>query len=102
MVLDKSTAERADYRVGDSVTIVTSGAQPRLSATLVGIGEFKSGGTVGASLAFFDTRTAQDLYLGGRDEYTDVWVTARGRHEPGGAGPSRAAAPARGPRGGDR
>ena len=76
VVLDKSTAERADYRVGDSVTIVTSGAQPRLSATLVGIGEFKSGGTVGASLAFFDTRTAQDLYLGGRDEYTDVWVTA--------------------------
>ena len=31
----------------------------------------------GATLAFFDTRTAQELYLGGKDEYTDAWVTAK-------------------------
>lgn len=77
VVLDKGTAERAGYRVGDSVTLVTSGEQPMVRATLVGIAEFKSGGTVGASLAFFDPETAQDLYVGGRDEYTDVWVTAQ-------------------------
>jgi putative ABC transport system permease protein len=76
VVLDQSTAERGDYRVGDTVTLVTSGAHPKVSATLVGIAKFKSGGTVGASLAFFDTKTTQDLYLGGKDEYTDVWVTA--------------------------
>ena len=76
VALDQGTAERAGYRVGDTVTLVTSGAQPKVEATLVGIAEFSSGGTVGASLAFFDTRTAQALYFGGRDEFTDVWVTA--------------------------
>ena len=77
VVLDATTAERAEYRVGDSVTLVTSGAQPTLRATLVGLAEFSSGGTVGATLAFFDTATAQDLYLEGRDEFTDAWVTAQ-------------------------
>ncbi len=75
VVLDSSTADRAGYTVGDTVTLVTSGAQPKVTATLVGIAEFK-GGTVGATLAFFDTRTAQQLYLGGKDEFTDLWVTA--------------------------
>jgi putative ABC transport system permease protein len=77
VVLDRLTAERAEYAVGDQVTLVTSGSQPVLRAELVGIAEFKSGGTVGATLAFLDTRTAQDLYLGGRDEYTDAWVAAQ-------------------------
>ena len=78
VVLDSSTADRAGYKVGDTVQLVTSGATPRLSATLVGIAEFK-GGTVGATLAFFDTRTAQQIYYGGKDQYSDAWVTA----EPG-------------------
>ncbi|TQJ48385.1 ABC transporter permease [Phycicoccus sp. SLBN-51] len=77
VTLDKSTAERAGYRVGDEVTLVTSGERPMVKATLVGIAEFKSGGTVGASLSFFDTKTAQDLYLGGKDAYTEAWVTAK-------------------------
>ena len=76
--LDTGTADRAGYTVGDTVTLVTSGAQPDVTATLVGLAEFK-GGTVGATLAFFDTKTAQQLYFGGKDEYTDVWVTGRGR-----------------------
>jgi putative ABC transport system permease protein len=76
VVLDALTAERADYRIGDTVTLATSGAQPLVRATLVGTAEFKSGGLVGATLAFFDTKTAQDMYLGGKDEYTDAWVTA--------------------------
>jgi putative ABC transport system permease protein len=76
VVLDTGTARRAGYRVGDTVSLVTSGTKPRLSATLVGLAEFR-GGTVGATLAFFDTRTAQQLYFEGRDEYSDVWVTGR-------------------------
>ncbi|WP_270886771.1 ABC transporter permease [Pedococcus sp. 5OH_020] len=76
VVLDSGTARRADYRVGDTVTLVTSGSTPKVTATLVGLAEFK-GGTVGATLTFFDTRTAQKLYFGGRNEFTDVWVTAR-------------------------
>jgi putative ABC transport system permease protein len=78
VVLDDKTAERAGYAVGDTVKLVTSSSTPKLSATLVGIAEFK-GGTVGATLAFFDTKTAQQIYFDGKDEFTDAWVTA----EPG-------------------
>ena len=77
VVLDRLTAERAGYAVGDQVTLVTSGAQPVVKAELVGIAEFKSGGTVGATLAYFDTKTAQALYLDGKDAYTDAWVQAK-------------------------
>jgi len=77
VVLDALTAERAGYRVGDTVTLATSGAKPLVKDTLVGTAEFKDGGLVGATIAIFDTKTAQDLYLGGKDEFTDAWVTAK-------------------------
>jgi putative ABC transport system permease protein len=77
VTLDETTAERAGYRVGDTVLLVTSGAQPQVTATLVGTAKFASGGTVGASLAFFDTATMQRLFLDGRDAYTEAWVTAQ-------------------------
>ena len=87
VVLDERTAERAGYGVGDQVDIIPStaavlgaGADPssaRISPTLVGIAGFPSGGSLnGATYAAFDTPTAQDLFLGGEDAYTDVWVTA--------------------------
>ncbi len=75
--LDEGTAERAGYRIGDTVTLVTSGARPKVEATLVGTSKFSDGGLVGATLAFFETRTAQQLYFDGKDEFTDAWVTAR-------------------------
>ena len=44
---------------------------------LVGIAGFPEGGSLnGATLAAFDTATAQDLFLDGEDAYTDIWVTA--------------------------
>ena len=76
VVLDAGTAERAGYTIGDEVTLATSSPTPIVRATLVGLAEFKSG-LVGATLTFFDTKTAQGLYLGGRDEYTDAWVTGK-------------------------
>ncbi|WP_406832361.1 FtsX-like permease family protein [Pedococcus sp. KACC 23699] len=76
VVLDVGTAERAGYVVGDTVRLVTSGTRPIVTAKLVGLAEFK-GGLVGATLAFFDTRTAQQLYYGGKDQFTDAWVTAK-------------------------
>ncbi|WP_028636454.1 ABC transporter permease [Nocardioides sp. URHA0032] len=88
VVLDERTAERAGYAVGDTVTIIpstTSVPEPgetlqpptRLQPTLVGIAGFPGGGSLnGATYAAFDTRTAQDLFLGGQDVYTDAWVTA--------------------------
>jgi putative ABC transport system permease protein len=76
IVLDTLTAERAGYRIGDEVTLATSSPTPLVRATLVGVAEFKSG-LVGATLTFFDTKTAQEMYLGGKDAYTDAWVTAK-------------------------
>lgn len=77
VVLDERTAERAGYDVGDRVPFVTSTEQLNLDAELVGIAEFAEGGSLnGATLAQFDTATAQELFLEGRDVYNDVWVTA--------------------------
>ena len=78
VVLDDRTAARAGYHVGDDVRLVTATAQATLSPRLVGISGFRQGGSLnGATLASFDTATAQDLFLGGKDVFTDVWVTAR-------------------------
>jgi putative ABC transport system permease protein len=77
ITLDPQTADRAGYKVGDLVPLVTSGAQPSIKATLVGIGKFGGGSLAGASLTTFDTRTAQQLFEGGKDVYSDIWVTAK-------------------------
>ncbi len=81
VALDSRTADRAGYDVGDQVPLVTSSsAGDQIEATLVGTFEFADGGTLaGASLTAFDTQTAQKLFLGGRDEFNDLWVSA----EPG-------------------
>src|SRR6478609_7189418 len=88
VVLDERTADRAGYAVGDKVDIIPSTAAAvtadgspapptRIQPTLVGIAGFPSGGSLnGATYAAFDTATAQDLFLGGEDAYTDIWVTA--------------------------
>ena len=77
VVLDESTAERAGYAVGDAVPLLTPRGAERLQPTLVGIAGFPSGGSLnGATLAAFDTATAQDLFLDGEDAYSNLWVTA--------------------------
>ncbi|WP_395690983.1 ABC transporter permease [Nocardioides sp.] len=90
VVLDERTADRAGYQLGDQVEIIPStvaapgrgSASPqappaRLQPTLVGIAGFPEGGSLnGATYAAFDTRTAQDLFVGGEDVYNDAWVTA--------------------------
>ena len=77
LVLDVQTAERAGYVVGDEVTVVTSGAKPRVTGTLVGTVRFGGGSMAGATLVLFDTRSAQSYYLGGKDRFSSVWVTAQ-------------------------
>ena len=89
VALDERTAERAGYEVGDQVQVIPSTAGPPaaggrpqeppslLRPTLVGIIGFPSGGSLnGATFAAFDTPTAQDLFVGGQDVYSDAWVTA--------------------------
>ncbi len=77
VVLDGRTAEQAGYAVGDTVPLLTATATPRLEAELVGLSGFPGGGSLnGATLASFSAPVAQDLFLQGRDAFTDVWVTA--------------------------
>jgi putative ABC transport system permease protein len=76
VVLDPRTAEKAGYRLGDRVVLVTSGDRPMVHAELVGLAEFGGGSLAGASMSIFDTVTAQELFVGGRDAYSDAWVTA--------------------------
>lgn len=80
VVLDVGTAERAGYEVGDTVHLVTSSADAAvLRPELVGTATFAEGGsTNGATLTIFDTETAQDLFVEGKDVYNDAWVTADG------------------------
>lgn len=78
VVLDAATAERAGYDVGDRVPLLTAGSLARLEPELVGIADFPEGGSLnGATLAMFDTATAQDLFLGAQDSFSAIWVTAR-------------------------
>jgi putative ABC transport system permease protein len=77
ITLDPHTADLAGYHVGDTVPMVSSGSQPSIKATMVGIGKFGGGSLAGASLTTFDLRTAQELFVGGKDVYSDVWVSAQ-------------------------
>ncbi len=76
VVLDEMTTKRAEYFLGDTVTMVSSGEEPTIQAKLVGIMTFGGGGMAGASLAAFDTPTAQKYFLDGKDAYNDIQVTA--------------------------
>jgi putative ABC transport system permease protein len=76
IALDKRTADKAGYEIGDTVPLITSSGPPRLSAKLSGIVQFGSGGgLLGATLTVFDTSAMQQLFFHGHDVYTDLTVT---------------------------
>ncbi|WP_114422376.1 ABC transporter permease [Nocardioides houyundeii] len=77
IIMEASTALRAGYFLNEEVRLVTSEDEPLLTPTLVGITDFVDGGSFnGATWVAFDTPTAQDLFMGGRDRFNDAWVTA--------------------------
>ena len=77
VVLETRTADRAEYEVGDRVTLVMPDDPPQINATLVGITDFGNGNSLaGATLTLFDTQTAQDLLLDGEDVFNSIAVTA--------------------------
>src|SRR5690606_39714055 len=39
--------------------------------------ELGEGGMAGASISVFDTETMQSYFMGGKDEYTSAWLTAK-------------------------
>ncbi|MEO6604389.1 MAG: FtsX-like permease family protein [Aeromicrobium sp.] len=76
VVLDQRSADLAGYELGDAVSMITAGATPRVSATLVGYADFAGGGLAGATLVLFDTKTAQDLFLDGQPAFNSIGLTA--------------------------
>jgi len=77
VVMDKATADKEKFVVGDQVTVLTqSGSEP---FTIVGIARFGNvDSPLGATLAVFDTATAQQV-LGLPGKFSDIAVAA----EPG-------------------
>lgn len=77
VVLDVDTAQEAGYQLGDQVRIVNSvGKQPVLTATMAGTADYGQGSLNGATMAIFTQHAAQQHFLGGKDAFNDVWVTA--------------------------
>ncbi|CAA9396290.1 MAG: ABC transporter, fused permease protein [uncultured Nocardioides sp.] len=77
VALDSTAAGEGGYVIGQQVNLVTATDRGALTAELVGIIGFPEGGSLnGATFAAFDTRTSQELFLDGKDEFTDIWVTA--------------------------
>lgn len=77
VVLDERTAETAGYAIGDTIQVITAGAEAQVTPKLVGLFEAK-GSLLGASISVWSTPQAQELYLGGQDVYNDIWVTRDG------------------------
>lgn len=72
VALDVATAERAEYHLGDTVTLVTPGDPPTVKAELVGLVEFGDGSLAGATLTILDERAMQELFFGGREVYSGI------------------------------
>ncbi|GAA2495790.1 ABC transporter permease [Streptomyces gobitricini] len=74
IALDKDTAAKGEYRVGDRVRVATNG--PVKEYTLAGVFTTDDGAVnAGGSLVLFDTSVAQRLYLK-PGYYTNLTVTA--------------------------
>jgi putative ABC transport system permease protein len=76
IVLDTGAAENGDYGVGDEVQLLAPYGEIEQTATLVGIADFNSGGTAGATLLIFSTEGAQRIFLNGHDVFNRISLTA--------------------------
>ncbi|MER5884697.1 FtsX-like permease family protein [Streptomyces sp. NPDC001941] len=75
VALDRETASKGDYKVGDRVRVATNG--PVKEYTLAGVYTTDDGGvSAGGSLVLFDTEVAQKLYLK-PGYFANVQVTAK-------------------------
>lgn len=78
IVLDDGAAEAGDYQVGDDVRMIAPFGDLERTARLVGTAEFNGGGTAGATLLVFSTEAAQEIFLGGKDVFNRISLTAAG------------------------
>ena len=74
VVMDKATADKEDFAVGDQVTVLTQGgSRPFTISGITRFGDVDS--PLGATLAVFDTPTAQQV-LGLPGKFSDVAAAA--------------------------
>lgn len=76
VAIDPKAAAEGGYRIGDTVTIVTTGDSPLSAKKLVGLVTYGAGGMPGATLVTMDTATAQKLFTSGGDVFQQLWVVA--------------------------
>lgn len=76
LVMDEQAVENGGYSVGDEVKLLAPQGELQQTAELVGTAEFNGGGTAGATLLIFSTEGAQQLFLGGKDVYNQISLTA--------------------------
>jgi putative ABC transport system permease protein len=75
LVIDVSTAKKSGYKVGDMVPIIANGPEHKMR--LSGIVKFgTSNGILGATLAGFELRTAQELF-GKVGQFDSIQVAAK-------------------------
>ncbi len=75
VALDQAAVDKAGYKIGDTVTLVTPVDPPTIKAKLTGVVDFGSkGGLVGATLSVFDEQTMHDVFFGGKDVFTSISV----------------------------
>ncbi len=76
IAIDVDAAKKADYDIGDTVTLATGSTPPTMKAKLTGLVEFGSGGLNGATLTIFDSKFLQKQFFGGRNVYTSISLNA--------------------------
>lgn len=75
VAIDSVSAEDGDLAVGDTIRLVAPTGE--IAAKLVGVFRFgTSGNLAGATIAAFDTSTAQDILLDGQAGYTEIDAVA--------------------------
>lgn len=75
VTLDPSTAKKAGYTIGDTVTLSTDGSVSSLSVEVVGFADF-GGSAAGGSVVMFSESEARTLFVKGKKRFHDVWVVA--------------------------
>ena len=75
VAIDSVSADEGNLQVGDSIQLVAPTGE--IKAELVGIFRFgTSGNLAGATIAAFDTATAQEILINGKDAYTEIDAVA--------------------------
>lgn len=77
VAIDPTSLEKGGYQLGDTMKIATSGKAGTITVTIVGTASWGSGGSAGATYAVFDTATAQQLFMDGKQQFSSIWVDAK-------------------------